>query len=186
MGHDKVTANDGTVLHFLYQDNDSIKENWKNLQPKTEQILEFFNENIGPYPYEQYSVIQGGDGGMEYGMSTLITGERKFGSLVGVTAHEMAHSWFQFILATNEAQHEWMDEGFTSFISSEAMNVVMGENKENPHSGSYRGYTYLANSGVEQPMTTHKDQHQPTTTNNNQRQPPTTTNNHHHRPFHRH
>ena len=157
--HDKVTANDGTVLHFLYQDNDSIKENWKNLQPKTEQILEFFNENIGPYPYEQYSVIQGGDGGMEYGMSTLITGERKFGSLVGVTAHEMAHSWFQFILATNEAQHEWMDEGFTSFISSEAMNVVMGENKENPHSGSYRGYTYLANSGVEQPMTTHADRY---------------------------
>jgi hypothetical protein len=157
--HDKVTANDGTVLHFLYQDNDSIKENWKNLQPKTEQILEFFNENIGPYPYEQYSVIQGGDGGMEYGMSTLITGERKFGSLVGVAAHEMAHSWFQFILATNEAQHEWMDEGFTSFISSEAMNVVMGENKENPHSGSYRGYTYLANSGVEQPMTTHADRY---------------------------
>lgn len=157
--HDKVTANDGTVLHFLYQDNDRIKENWKNLQPKTEQILEFFNENIGPYPYEQYSVIQGGDGGMEYGMSTLITGERKFGSLVGVTAHEMAHSWFQFILATNEAQHEWMDEGFTSFISSEAMNVVMGENKENPHSGSYRGYTYLANSGVEQPMTTHADRY---------------------------
>lgn len=157
--HDKVTANDGTVLHFLYQDNDSIKENWKNLQPKTEQILEFFNENIGPYPYEQYSVIQGGDGGMEYGMSTLITGERKFGSLVGVTAHEMAHSWFQFILATNEAQHEWMDEGFTSFISSEAMNAVMGENKENPHSGSYRGYTYLANSGVEQPMTTHADRY---------------------------
>jgi hypothetical protein len=157
--HDKVTASDGTVLHFLYQDNDSIKENWKNLQPKTEQILEFFNENIGPYPYDQYSVIQGGDGGMEYGMSTLITGERKFGSLVGVTAHEMAHSWFQFILATNEAQHEWMDEGFTSFISSEAMNVVMGENKDNPHSGSYRGYTYLANSGVEQPMTTHADRY---------------------------
>ena len=39
------------------------------------------------------------------------------------------------------------------------MNVVMGENKENPHSGSYRGYTYLANSGVEQPMTTHADRY---------------------------
>ena len=40
---------------------------------------------------------------MEYGMCTLITGERKFESLVGVTAHEMAHSWFQFVLATNES-----------------------------------------------------------------------------------
>ena len=61
-------------------------------------------------------VIQGGDGGMEYAMCTLITGGRKFGSLVGVTAHELAHSWFQFLLATNETKHEWMDEGFTTFI----------------------------------------------------------------------
>jgi len=82
------------------------------LQSKTSDILDFFNEHIGPYPYDQYSVIQGGDGGMEYAMCTLITGEREFGSLVGVTAHEMAHSWFQHILATDEAQHEWMDEGF--------------------------------------------------------------------------
>lgn len=75
--------------------------------------MQFFNKNIGAYPpYDQYSVIQGGDGGMEYAMSTLITGgERKFGSLVGgVTAHEMAHSWFQHVLATNESKHEWMDE----------------------------------------------------------------------------
>ena len=35
----------------------------------------YFNKNIGAYPYKQYSVIQGGDGGMEYGMCTLITGE---------------------------------------------------------------------------------------------------------------
>lgn len=157
--HDKVTAKDGTVLHFLYQDDDEIKENWKNLQPKTEAILDYFNTHIGEYPYDQYSVIQGGDGGMEYGMSTLITGKREFGSLVGVTAHEMAHSWFQFILATNEAQHEWMDEGFTSFISSEAMNEIMEKNEDNPHAGSYRGYTYLANSGVEQPLTTHADRY---------------------------
>lgn len=157
--HDKVTASDGTILHFLYQDNPEIKENWKNLQPKTEQLLEYFNEHIGPYPYDQYSVIQGGDGGMEYGMSTLITGERKFGSLVGVTSHELAHSWFQFLLATNEAQHEWMDEGFTSYISNEAMNIVMQENEENVHSGSYRNYIALANSGFEQPLTTHADRY---------------------------
>lgn len=92
--------------------------------------MSYFNSAIGPYPYKQYSVIQAGDGGMEYGMCTLITGNRKYGSLVGVTAHEMAHAWFQFILATNETKHEWMDEGFTSYISDEAMNEVM--NEENP------------------------------------------------------
>lgn len=158
--HDKRTAADGTVLHFLYKDNPEIKENWKNLQPKTEELLLFFNEHIGPYPWPQYSVIQGGDGGMEYAMLTLITGERNFGSLVGVTAHEMAHAWFQHLLATNESIHEWMDEGFTSYISSMAMNKVMNQNKENPFEGAYTSYNRLATSGVEQPQSTHADRYE--------------------------
>ncbi len=157
--HDKLIAEDGTVLHFFYKDNKEIKENWKNLQPKTAELLAFFNEHIGPYPWDQYSVVQGGDGGMEYAMLTLITGERSFGSLVGVTAHEMAHAWFQHLLATNESIHEWMDEGFTSYISSEAENVVLGSNSENPHANSYRSYTYLARSGKEQPQSTHADRY---------------------------
>lgn len=158
--HDVYNGPNGVELHFFYKNNPEIAENWKNLQPKTAALMEFFNENIGEYPYKQYSVIQGGDGGMEYGMCTLITGERKFGSLVGVTAHEMAHSWFQFLLATNESKHEWMDEGFTSYISDEAMEVVMGEgDNPNPHAGSYRGYVFLAKSGNEQPQSTHADRY---------------------------
>ncbi|MCT8339320.1 M1 family metallopeptidase [Flavobacteriaceae bacterium TK19130] len=157
--HDTYEGPNGVTLHFLYKNNPEIIENWKNLQPKTAELMKFFNEHIGEYPYKQYSVIQGGDGGMEYGMCTLITGERKFGSLVGVTAHELAHSWFQFLLATNEAKHEWMDEGFTSYISAKAMNEVMDENSPNPFSGSYRGYNYLATSGQEQPLSTHADRY---------------------------
>ncbi len=157
--HDTYPGPNGVTLHFFYKNDPEIAENWKNLQPKTAELMEFYNEQIGEYPYEQYSVIQGGDGGMEYAMSTMITGERDFGSLVGVTAHEMAHSWFQFVLATNESKHEWMDEGFTSYISDEAMNFVMKENKTNPHAGSYRGYYFMATSGAEQPLTTHADRY---------------------------
>ncbi|MCW8981809.1 MAG: M1 family metallopeptidase [Altibacter sp.] len=157
--HDVYKGPNGVDLHFFYKNNPEIKENWKNLQPKTAELLAFFNEHIGPYPYRQYSVIQGGDGGMEYAMCTLITGERKFESLVGVTAHELAHSWFQFLLATNEAKHEWMDEGFTSYISDEAMNVVMDQKNPNPQAGSYRGYGFLATSGKEQPQSTHADRY---------------------------
>jgi len=155
--HDSFMAKDGTKLHFFYKDNPEMIENWKNLQPKTEALLLYFNEHIGQYPYKQYSVIQGGDGGMEYAMCTLITGERKFGSLVGVTAHELAHSWFQHVLATNEAKHEWMDEGMTTYTSSLAMNEVMEQNKEQPLKRSYLGYIALANSGKEQPQSTHAD-----------------------------
>ncbi|MEP2238379.1 MAG: M1 family metallopeptidase [Maribacter sp.] len=157
--HDIQQVPDGPVLHFLYKDDAKILENWKKLQPKTIEAMEFFSKNIGKYPYDQYSVIQGGDGGMEYAMSTLITGNRKFGSLVGVMAHEMAHSWFQHILATNEAKHEWMDEGFTSFISKLCMTEIMDYEKENPFEGTYKGYRNLALSGKEQPQGTYADRY---------------------------
>ncbi len=157
--HDIQQVPNGPVLHFLYKDDPKILENWKKLQPKTIEAMEFFSKNIGKYPYDQYSVIQGGDGGMEYAMSTLITGNRKFGSLVGVMAHELAHSWFQHILATNESKHEWMDEGFTSFISKLCMTEIMDSDKENPFEGTYKGYRNLALSGKEQPQTTHADRY---------------------------
>jgi Peptidase family M1 domain len=159
--HDMILGPNNVELHFLYKNKAENLENWKNLQPKTAELLDFFNKNVGEYPYKQYSVIQGGDGGMEYGMCTLITGNRSFGSLVGVTAHEFAHSWFQFVLASNESKHEWMDEGFTSFISDLAMETVLpGKEKvDNPFEGAYNGYRYLAKSGKEQPLSTHADRY---------------------------
>lgn len=158
--HDTRKGPNGVTLHFLYKNDPEIRENWKKLQPKTAEMLEFYNEYIGQYPYKQYSVIQGGDGGMEYAMCTLITGKRKFGSLVGVTAHELAHTWFQFLLATNESKHEWMDEGFTSYISDRCMNHIMDLNRDNPYKGSYSGYFRLVKSGKEQPLTTHADRYE--------------------------
>lgn len=157
--HDQYDGPNGVTLNFYYKDNEEIKDNWKKLQPLTADLLAYFNEHIGDYPYKQYSVIQGGDGGMEYAMSTLITGEREFNSLFGVTAHELAHTWFQFLLATNEAKHEWMDEGFTSYISAMASNEILNEKNPNPLARSYGGYVYLAKSGKEQPATTHADRY---------------------------
>ena len=158
--HDIVKVPEGPDLHFLYKNNPDIIENWKNLQSKSVELMQYFSKHIGKYPYDQYSIIQGGDGGMEYAMCTLITGERDFGSLVGVTAHEMAHVWFQHILATNEAKHEWMDEGFTSYISTLAMDEVMKQNRENPMAGMTNGYVQLANSGIEQPQSTQADHYE--------------------------
>tara|TARA_R110000796_G_scaffold183498_2_gene300043 strand:+ start:123500 stop:125350 length:1851 start_codon:yes stop_codon:yes gene_type:complete len=157
--HDTLQVEDGPMLHFLYKNDEKVVENWKSLQPKTAEMMTFYNKNVGKYPYEQYSVIQGGDGGMEYAMSTLVAGGEKLGGLVGTTAHEMAHSWFQHVLASNESKHEWMDEGFTSFISALCMNQIMDRNKDNPFESSYKGYYYLVNSGKEQPQTTHSDRY---------------------------
>ncbi|WP_010182756.1 M1 family metallopeptidase [Aquimarina agarilytica] len=157
--HDFLPLDGNKKLHFFYKNDKDIIANWKKLQPVAKQLLTYYETHIGPYPYPQYSIIQGGDGGMEYAMCTLITGERKFGSLVGVTAHEMAHAWFQHILATNESKNEWMDEGFTTYISNLAENEVLQNNQSFPNEGSYKSYQKLVESGLEQPQTTHSDRY---------------------------
>lgn len=157
--HDKVETPEGVTLHFLYKGNKKVVENWEKVQGPTAELLTFFSKNIGPYPWEQYSVIQGGDGGMEYAMCTLITGGENYGSLFGTTAHEFAHAWFQQLLATNESEHPWMDEGFTTFISTLAENQISGDNEPNPFKNSYRGYQYIVESGKEQPLSTHADRY---------------------------
>jgi len=157
--HDTVKIENGPTLHFLYKNKENLLKKWKKLQPMSVDLMGYFNKNIGKYPYDQYSIIQGGDGGMEYAMCTLITGERNYGSLVGVTAHEMAHAWFQHILATNESKHEWMDEGFTSYISTLAMDQVMKMEAKNPLKGMYQAYKQMATSGGEEPQSTHADRY---------------------------
>lgn len=155
--HDIYPGPNGVELHFLYKNNPKFNDNWKRLQPKTAKLMELFNADIGDYPYQQYSVIQGGDGGMEYAMCTLIMGFGTFDGLLGVTAHEMAHSWFQHVLANNESKHGWMDEGFTSFLEDRALNTIADIPKDNPFKGAYNNYYFMVQTGKELPQSTHAD-----------------------------
>jgi hypothetical protein len=157
--HDVVKTDFGTTLHFLYKNNPAILQNWKKAQQETVRLMQFYNKTVGKYPYDQYSVIQGGDGGMEYAMCTLILGEGTYDGLIGVIAHELAHSWFQHVLATNESKHPWMDEGFTSFLEDLGLNEITEKKLSNPHEGSYDGYYYLVKTGKEQPQSTHSDRY---------------------------
>lgn len=147
-------------LTLVHQANPEIDSNWTALAGYAAKAMAFINEDIGPYAYPQYTVAQGGDGGMEYPMITLITGERSLRSLVGVTVHEMAHSWFQAMVATNESLHEWMDEGFTSWAESRCMAHLFADPmkpSEDPHSWAYASYIRQHLSGNEEPLVTHAD-----------------------------
>jgi aminopeptidase N len=42
--------------------------------------------------------------------------------IYGTATHELGHSWFQHVLASNESKHPWMDEGFTTYVSDLAEN----------------------------------------------------------------
>ena len=158
--HDIYRVNDAITLHFFYQKNDTIKETWKKLEPVAAKTMSFYNEYVGKYPYKKYSIIQAGDGGMEYGMCTFVSGNKPFKSLRGTVQHEMGHAWFQFSLASNESQYPWMDEGFTSFIQDMA-NVAVNEARlPNPFENSYQSYLYLVHQDKEEPLATHSDHYQ--------------------------
>ena len=155
--HEQAEVPDGPVLHFFYQPGDNTTNNWKKMQGYAVRHFEYMQRTIGKYPYESYSVIQGGDGGMEYPMCTMITGERSFGSLVGVVAHESAHSWFQGILASNEFLYPWLDEGFADFTSQESMAELFNNQIETSHEGSYASYFNLIARGIQEPMSVSGD-----------------------------
>lgn len=155
--HEQASVPNGPQIHFFYQPGEKTTENWKKAQPYTVRHFEFMNSTFGKYPYDTYSVIQGGDGGMEYPMCTLITGERSFGSLVGVIAHEAAHSWYQGVLASNEALYPWLDEGYADFSSQESMAVLFNQPVETSHNGSYESYFTLIRRGLQEPISQHAD-----------------------------
>ena len=159
--HDVVSVKNGLDMHFFYKNEAPYLKSWKDLQPFAVKFLEFFSKNVGKYPYNQYSVIMAGDGGMEYAMCTFITGSgySDYRKLLGVTSHEIAHTWFQFLLATNESKHAWMDEGFTSYIDDAALNETLGLNRVVPNKSAYDRYLSWVATGLEEPLTTHADRY---------------------------
>lgn len=153
--HDKHQLADGKTIHFIYK---KYKDTWKQIQEPMLKVFDYYNQLIGKYPWPQYSFIQGGDGGMEYAMCTLMVGNEKYERLVGTAAHELAHAWFQHLLATDEAAYPWMDEGFTSYIEYLAEHQILKTKKTaNPFDSAYKGYFGLVKSGFQEPTITHSD-----------------------------
>lgn len=156
--HTTAQVPDGPIMHFLYQPDEEYQGNWEQLPEYAVKAFAYLSENFGKYPYPQYSIIQGGDGGMEYPMATLITGHRNMRSLVSVTVHEGAHSWYHGLLGTNEALYEWMDEGFTSYVSALTMSELYPDPSRKPNYYGYQGYMNFNRSGKElDPLSTHAD-----------------------------
>ncbi len=91
-----------------------------------EQSVLRYSQWVGEYPYEACTAVDGtisAGGGMEYPMITIIGSMRTTESLDNVIAHEVGHNWFYGILASNERDHPWMDEGMNSFVELRYMRL---------------------------------------------------------------
>lgn len=157
--HDVRELNNNTDLHFFYKKGDDKRtKNWKELQDKMLEAFSFMNDNFGIYPYSQFSFVQGGDGGMEYPMSTLMLGNgSSVEGIVGLAVHESLHSWYQGVLGTNEQKYPWMDEGFATWAENLTMAYLYPEDGENPHKSTYLGYYRLYQSSTSEALSTKAD-----------------------------
>lgn len=152
---DSISIKNGPLVYLIYQKSEQTNY-WEESKPYIKKYFSLMKENFGAYPYPTYSFIQGGDGGMEYGMCTMIMGNAKsLEGLADLMFHEASHSWFQHILASNESMRAWMDEGFTSYAEHLMMAKIFPDyvkNYPNPHYNSVEFYTEFIKSRQEEIM----------------------------------
>lgn len=91
---------------------------WKAAATKVRQAVEFYSAEVGEYPFPQATAVCGGtfSGGMEYPMISMISGGIGSKNLDITIAHEVGHNWFQGVLASNERDFPFLDEGLNTFI----------------------------------------------------------------------
>lgn len=86
----------------------------------------YYSKWVGDYPYPQATVVDGSLGagsGMEYPMITIIREDNSRQQLDEVIAHELGHNWFYGVLAFNEREHPWMDEGINTYYQNRYMET---------------------------------------------------------------
>ena len=178
---DKVVLESGKEVNtYLYFD-DLNKKIWKDAMPYMTESVNAYSSWVGEYPYKNCSAVSGplmAGGGMEYPMITVIGEIDKPILLKNVIIHEVGHNWFQGILASNERNAPWLDEGINSFYEQRLMNKhytsigaegkvsIFGRNLDQffslTHFDFYElAYKYQANRSADQAINLHShDFHQ--------------------------
>jgi lysozyme family protein len=108
---------------------------WRDVADWGIRALKYLHETFGAYPYDQLTIADSyiRSGGMEYPQLVMINhfidpeyDQHEFRAIV---IHEMAHNWFYGLLASNQTEEEWMDEGFTTYAEIKTIEHLFGKEK---------------------------------------------------------
>ena len=148
---------------------------WKSAADYLARSVQFFSKAVGIYPYPQVTAVENplfAGGAMEYPMITVVAEVGSGQALDRYITHEIGHNWFYGILATNERDFPWMDEGINSYYENRYMNQyyddpdgdIISPSMENFLGGGAPiyydelAYLYMARRNVDQaPQTTALD-----------------------------
>jgi len=148
--------------HFV-----EVKDNWNDieitalLQPAHKKqaqrhisalkiALDYFDKHIGKYPYKHVTIVDpsfkgSGSAGMEYPMfitaGTFWKMPKGLRFVENVIIHEFGHNYFMALLATNEFEEAWMDEGMNSYFECRIMDESYGEHNSFFDLGFYQSGT---------------------------------------------
>lgn len=128
--HDTVQLKTHAVDVFSFY-NPWQADEWQSSIKYMKDAVRFYSDKVGEYPYKIVSAVAGNEdlnsGGMEYPTITLITANGSQQQLDATLAHEIGHNWFYGILATNERDHAWMDEGINTYYQERYEKKKYGE-----------------------------------------------------------
>ncbi|MBC7873234.1 MAG: M1 family metallopeptidase, partial [Ferruginibacter sp.] len=118
VNYDTCRLASGKVIDVFTYYTPKNKDTWKNSVNNSRDAIRHYSSLVGEYPYNIVQVVQGPEsfgGGMEYPTITVISPGSDAKTLDNTINHEIGHNWFYGILASNEREHPWMDEGINSF-----------------------------------------------------------------------
>ena len=145
---------------------------WKDEAIKyLDRSVKFYSDLVGEYPYPHATAVQSAlsaGGGMEYPMITVIGLSGTAQALDEVITHEVGHNWFYGILATNERDHPWMDEGLNSYYDHRYRDQYYAKSRFSDDRGDFffagspidlleLGYLHQARRKEDQAPETHSD-----------------------------
>jgi len=166
-GTKTITYRAEDVIDFAWTaspDFEVIEERWKDvnirllIQPEhkgnankyiesTKNAFEYMDKHVGEYPYTTFTIVDPPiygvrSSGMEY--PTLITGLPAFTIHEGirqveiVTIHELVHQYFMQMVASNEQEEVWLDEGFTTYYENRIADHYYGKKSSEVSIGGYQ------------------------------------------------
>ncbi|MEO7316190.1 MAG: M1 family metallopeptidase [Ginsengibacter sp.] len=164
---DTLLLSSGRIIDVFAYYSPSGKEVWKNSISFLKDAIKTRSNWLGEYPYSTVKAVEtkmAFAGGMEYPTITNISPVENEKSLDMVIEHEVGHNWNYGILATNERDHPWMDEGINTYYDNRYQALKYPANSIDQKKGFFSkripadptdlGYRILTANKNDQPIET--------------------------------
>jgi len=170
----EVKLSSGKIIDTWTMFTEQEGELWKKSIDYVDRSVKYYSDMVGDYPYPQASAVQSAlsaGGGMEYPMITVIGLSGSAKPLDAVITHEVGHNWFYGILAFNERDYPWLDEGINSYYDHRYLTKYYGGpsmgmlpkffTKRTDYTENELGVLWPARKGEDQASSLGSDEFQP-------------------------